>query len=1142
MAAQEYVAVVQQLYISYFGRPADYYGLDNFTKELDKMGAPKTFVEVSAAVQGKTNAALVALVNGFNGSAESAALYGTENTQIGISKFVNAIYNNVLNRDADNEGRDFWVGEILSGRLTKANAATAITQGAISNTTTQGLIDAKTVANKLAVATDFTSALDTTAEINAFSGAAAAASARGLLAGVTNVTVPADYHVTVEAAVAQIVADSIPSTTFNLTTGVDTFPGSSGNDIINAFYNDTGATWSALDSIDGGAGKDTLNLSDVKGGVDLSIATVKNVETAVITSIGALANADVSGWTGLTSVTANIKAGAAQTIKAADTTAVTVTNNGGATVIGGSSVTVNATGSQFTAQKALQTAVAAAADMTAVGVLTAAAVAAGTITAAQKTAIDGAGTVGAAGTAAGTIATATDTQYTVNATNNNALVNASVKGATTVNITDGSANSDKLKSVSLDGSQNTATLTGKALTSVSIANQKADVTIVNAATGGHAATVSLNKVTGGVIKDDNATSLTVTSTGTKSSGVTLTAGATKSVAINAGVDLTVADVNVGQATTITASGAGKVTIAATTGVGSLTSIDGSANTGGVVVTPGLGNGVAFTGGTGADSVTIGATTKAIATGAGNDTVTITANVGTGGSIDAGAGVDTLAGTSVAIAALTGAPTAAAKYTNFETLKVTDALAGAATFDVSKISGVVNFTAGNSVTNGATANVIGLGAGANVAIEGTSVDAFAGTKEVFTMSGFAAEAATNTIIFDGVTYTVAVGGTADAAATVAAFVAAYNAAGAANWVAVGNVDNTVTFTKKAVGVTTDVVAGAITGTHSSVIVPATSTQGADLVAAVNGGTLAIAQAADTAADVINLKLNVNYTESNDSTATVTTVTSLVTAASIETINVTSTGKASADFDSTVVGNVADGLKNVLTLTDDALVTLKVSGDQAFSFTSAASMTKLATIDASALTAGATINASAGVAGSAAVTIKGSATAANTLTGAATADTIIGGSKADVITGGAGGDTLTGGGGNDTFKFAAGDSSIGTGTFDIITDFAGNTYGNGTSGAAGTGAGAAAKLTGDVLAFTHTNTALAANGFKVFVATTAADATTFLANTASASNQQASAALDSTTNKLYVDVSGDGVADFYVQLTGVTTITAAAFTLA
>src|SRR5689334_19840061 len=101
MAAQDYASVVQQLYVSYFGRPADYFGLQNFEQQLDAIGAPKTFADLQAAVQADTagTSALSQLVNSFNSSAESAALYGTDNSQLGISKFVTAIYQNVLGRD-----------------------------------------------------------------------------------------------------------------------------------------------------------------------------------------------------------------------------------------------------------------------------------------------------------------------------------------------------------------------------------------------------------------------------------------------------------------------------------------------------------------------------------------------------------------------------------------------------------------------------------------------------------------------------------------------------------------------------------------------------------------------------------------------------------------------------------------------------------------------------------------------------------------------------------------------------------------------------------------------------------------------------------------------------------------------------------
>jgi hypothetical protein len=51
MAAVDYNGVVQQLYVSYFGRPADYFGLQNFTAQLNAIGAPTTFAALNAAVQ-----------------------------------------------------------------------------------------------------------------------------------------------------------------------------------------------------------------------------------------------------------------------------------------------------------------------------------------------------------------------------------------------------------------------------------------------------------------------------------------------------------------------------------------------------------------------------------------------------------------------------------------------------------------------------------------------------------------------------------------------------------------------------------------------------------------------------------------------------------------------------------------------------------------------------------------------------------------------------------------------------------------------------------------------------------------------------------------------------------------------------------
>lgn len=290
MAAQDYTAVVQQLYMSYFGRPADFYGLQNFSAQLDAMGAPKTFAGVQAAVGADAagTTALSKLVNTFSNSAESVALYGSDNSQIGVSKFVEAIYMNVLGRPADLAGFNFWVAAITSGTLSKANAAAAISQAATANTSAQGMLDAQTVANKVAVATAFTAALDTPAELNAYSGDAAAAAGRGLLAGVNSSTNVTAYQATINSTITSIVSGSQPVTNVALTDTVDTLVGTNGADTFTALINADGTTTTLNtgDSVDGGAGIDTMNL--IVGGTASklpTVATVKNIEIINVTGV-----------------------------------------------------------------------------------------------------------------------------------------------------------------------------------------------------------------------------------------------------------------------------------------------------------------------------------------------------------------------------------------------------------------------------------------------------------------------------------------------------------------------------------------------------------------------------------------------------------------------------------------------------------------------------------------------------------------------------------------------------------------------------------------------------------------------------------------------------------------------------------------
>jgi hypothetical protein len=1016
---------VQKLYIAYFNRPADYFGLQ---------------FQVKAA----NATSLAAVANSFANSPEFLNEYAGKTD----AQFVNSLYINLFGREADLPGLAFWVNLLNTGVVTKGTIAMELLKGAINQ-------DAVTVANKVTAAEAFYAAIDTTAEATAYSGAAANAVAKAFLAGVTTDASLAAAIATpaLNATLASVVVAGTPApvvTTFNLTTGVDAFGGTSGNDVFNA----TNLTLTGLDSIDGGAGNDVVNIFDVAGGVDLSVASIRNVEKIVVTSTGSLAGnaASVAGFTGATAAEFNLKSAAVQTITAAGTTAVTVTNTAGVTVIGGSTATVTAGTAGNAAAVALRTATTAANT----AVLAADATADNSAGSTADLAAMKAAFAGTAGVSAGDIATinatttdaglrtalativtnntaaATGGANTANAVNvisNGSLASASVKGGSTVAVAD-TATGTTLKSVSIDGNLAAATVTGLGVNSVSLANTAQSTTITNSTVGGHAIALNLNKVTGGTITDGTATSVSVNAVTAASTGVTLSAAAAETIAINAAVALTMTSVSAAAATDITVAGAGKVTISGLT-AGVLENIDASANTGGVVITPTLGNDVMFTGGAGADTITLGATTQAIVTGAGNDTVTLTSALGVGGSVNAGTGTDILAGTSAAFSGLTALQ--ASKFAGFETLKITDALV-TSTYDVSGVAGIGNFVAAAGVATGATATVTNIGAAGTVTLNGL---------------------------------------------------------------------------------------------------------------ATTSGTLEVAMAADTSADVLNLVLNSNFADDFNTTLVNGARTANVTAFDVETINVSSTATQTATAPTTLPLNYkADGVVNTLNLVADEVVNVNITGNQAIVFTSKVAMEDLATINASALTAKATIDATASTS---ALTIKGSATVGSDLTGGIVNDIITGGAKNDVIRGLLGADLLTGNGGNDIFVLtSASDSTLIR--MDTITDFVANTYGNAVvsgvnTGGAGTGAANAlfADFTGDVIDLR----AMITGGISKIVVSmqnSAADAQVFLQNVGTETSDSIAASLDVTTGKLYLDLNSDGTVDSVITLTGVTSLTAAAFLIA
>jgi hypothetical protein len=138
------------LYLAYFGRPPDIDGLNFYTSNPQL-----TVQDITAS---------------FSASPESIALFGSTT---GTAQ-INAIYQNLFNRDAEPAGLAYWLGEISALRISPAAAALSILQGAQNS-------DLTSVQNKVTVATNFLAQLDTAAEIIGYSGTNAAKLARDFL-------------------------------------------------------------------------------------------------------------------------------------------------------------------------------------------------------------------------------------------------------------------------------------------------------------------------------------------------------------------------------------------------------------------------------------------------------------------------------------------------------------------------------------------------------------------------------------------------------------------------------------------------------------------------------------------------------------------------------------------------------------------------------------------------------------------------------------------------------------------------------------------------------------------------------------------------------------------------------------------------
>jgi len=269
MAASAYLNQVQQIYIAYYGRPADPLGQQYWANQLDK-----------------ANGDLTQIINAFGTSAEATALYGN----LTQAQSVNTLYQQLFNRPADVDGLKFYVNGLQTGAFTLASIALNIFNGAVGD-------DKTALGNKVTVANSFTAALDTTAEITGYAGTVAATSARTFLATVTKdaatvTTATAGLDAAVLSTTTAGTSAAVVGQTFTLTDKAgENIVGTANNDTFSAVLSNTAvpaydaanSTLNLGDIIDGAAGTDTLNLilSGGKAGTPLATpagVTIKNVE------------------------------------------------------------------------------------------------------------------------------------------------------------------------------------------------------------------------------------------------------------------------------------------------------------------------------------------------------------------------------------------------------------------------------------------------------------------------------------------------------------------------------------------------------------------------------------------------------------------------------------------------------------------------------------------------------------------------------------------------------------------------------------------------------------------------------------------------------------------------------------------------
>ena len=145
---------IVELYTAYFNRVSDNGGLTHWMERYNSIKESSTTTIIDADTAGA--GALLQVAQEMTTEEEYTSQYTTSSTN---ESFLSTIYQNILNRGIDSAGLTFWSNHLEKGSFTRSEAIVKIIDGAKSNTTEAGKLDAALLANKSAVSEHFALAL-----------------------------------------------------------------------------------------------------------------------------------------------------------------------------------------------------------------------------------------------------------------------------------------------------------------------------------------------------------------------------------------------------------------------------------------------------------------------------------------------------------------------------------------------------------------------------------------------------------------------------------------------------------------------------------------------------------------------------------------------------------------------------------------------------------------------------------------------------------------------------------------------------------------------------------------------------------------------------------------------------------------------